>query len=152
FFQIDVDDEIHLDVFLTGAGNTNLPPSRRRGLELETEHAIARAVRLGASYTYTDATFREGALGGIVVAGKSVPLVPHHKLNLKASWEITGRTRLNALASYYSDQFMDNDESNTFYTKIPSYTLVDLKLVHQEGGWRSAAGVNNLLGEKYYNY
>jgi iron complex outermembrane receptor protein len=151
-FQIDVEDEIHLDVFLTGAGNTNLPPLRRRGLELDGQHAIGRAVRVGASYTYLDAEFREGAVGGIVVAGKTVPLVPRHKLNVKATWDITAKTRLNALATYVSDQFMDNDETNTWYTKIPSYTLLDLKLTHQEGGWRFSAGVNNLLGEKYYTY
>ena len=158
-FQIDVEDEIHLDIYSTGIGNTNLPPSRRRGLELEGQHALGTALRLGASYTYMEAKFREGVLPGgpftvtnVVVAGKTVPLVPRHKLSVSASWAITGRTQLNALASYVGEQYMDNDEGNTFYTRIPAYTVVDLKLVHQEGGWRFSAAVNNLLNEKYYNY
>ena len=33
-FRIDVKDEIHLDPFTAGIGNTNLPPSRRQGVEL----------------------------------------------------------------------------------------------------------------------
>jgi len=45
-FQTDVEDEIHLDPFTTGVGNTNLPPSRRRGLELDGE------LRLGALQLY----------------------------------------------------------------------------------------------------
>ena len=47
---------------------------------------------------------------------------------------------------------MDNDESNSLGVKIPSYTLVDLKLAHRRGPWAFAAGVNNLFNEKYYNY
>ena len=30
-FEINVHDEIHLDAVTTGLGNTNFPPSRRRG-------------------------------------------------------------------------------------------------------------------------
>lgn len=158
-FGIDVQDEIHLDAFSTGIGNTNLPPSRRRGLELEGQQQLGTSWRLGASYTFMDARFREGVLPGspftqqnVVVAGKTVPLVPRHKLNANASWAITGRTRLNAIVTYVSDQFMDNDEGNSFFTKIPAYTVADLKLVHETQGWRFTAAVNNLLDERYYNY
>jgi iron complex outermembrane receptor protein len=156
-FTMDVTDEIHLDIFSTGIGNTNLPPSRRRGLELEGRQTFGGLV-LGAAYTLTEAEFREGTLPGglftmqnVVVAGKTVPLVPRHKLSATASWAITGKTQLNALVTYVGDQFMDNDEGNTG-VKIPSYTAADLKLTHQEGGWRLTAGVNNLFNEKYYNY
>lgn len=158
-FSIDVTDEIHLDAYSTGIGNTNLPPSRRRGLELEAQQSPGRTLRLTGSYTYTDARFLEGVLPGspftqqnVVVAGKNVPLVSRHKLNAGASWAVASRTRLNALVTYVSSQFMDNDEGNTFGVKIPAYTVADLKLVWQEGGWRISAAVNNLLDEKYYNY
>ncbi len=159
FFTIDVKDEIHLDVYSTGIGNTNLPPSRRRGLELEVQQTVGRSLTLGANYTFVDAKFREGVLPGspftqpnVVVAGKTVPLVPRHKLNVSASWDFAPGARLNALVTYVSDQFMDNDEGNTFFTKIPAYTVADLKLVHESGGWRLGAAVNNLFDERYYNY
>jgi len=158
-FNIDVTDEIHLDAFSTGIGNTNLPPSRRRGLELEAQHSPGESLRLTGSYAYTEARFLEGVLPGspftqqnVAVAGKTVPLVSRHKLNLGASWGIAARTRLNALVTYVSSQFMDNDEGNTLGVKIPAYTVSDLKLVWQEGGWRVSAAVTNLLNEKYYNY
>jgi len=152
FFNIDVTDEIHLDVFSTGIGNTNLPPTRRRGLELEAQQALGRTLQLTGSYTYTEAKFLEGALANVDIAGKTVPLVSSHKLNAGASWAVAPRTRLNALVTYVSSQFMDNDEGNTFGVKIPAYTVADLKLVWQEGGWRVSAAVNNLLNEQYYNY
>jgi len=158
-FNIDVTDEIHLDVFSTGIGNTNLPPSRRRGLELEAQQALGRALRLTGGYTYTEARFREGVLPGspltqqnVVIAGRTVPLVSRHKLNAGASWAVASRTRLNALVTHVSSQFMDNDEGNALGVKIPAYTVADLKLVWQEGGWRVSAAVNNLLNGKYYNY
>ena len=158
-FSIDVTDEIHLDAYSTGIGNTNLPPSRRRGLELEAQQSPGRTLRLTGSYAYTDARFLEGVLPGspftqqnVVVAGKTVPLVSRHKLNAGASWAVASRARLNALITYVSSQFMDNDEDNTLGVRIPAYTVADLKLVWQEGGWRVSAAVNNLLDEKYYNY
>jgi len=158
-FLIDVTDEIHLDIFSTGIGNTNLPPSRRRGLELEAQQSYGPSLRLAANYTFTDAEFLEGVLPGsaftqqnVSIAGKAVPLVPRHKVNLAATWAFAPKWRLSALASYVSDQFMDNDEGNTFGVKIPSYTLADLKLAWHEGGWRLSAAVNNLFNEKYYNY
>jgi len=59
---------------------------------------------------------------------------------------------VNGLVTYVSDQYMDNDEGNTFYTKIPAYTTADLKLVYESGGWLLSAAVNNLFDERYYNY
>jgi iron complex outermembrane receptor protein len=157
-FQIDVENEIHLDVYSTGIGNTNLPPSRRRGLELEAQQAVGPALRLTGSYTYTEARFLEGVLPGsaatqtnVDIAGKTVPLVPRHKLNAGASWSFAPRTRLDALATYVGSQYMDNDQGNTG-VKIPAYTVVDLKLAWEGRGWRLSAAANNLLGEEYYNY
>ncbi len=158
-FTVDVTDEIHLDAFSTGIGNTNLPPSRRRGIELEGRWALARTLTLGAAYSYTQAKFREGVLPGgpftqqdVVIAGKTVPLVPRHKASVTASWAIDGKTRLNAALIYVGEQFMDNDEGNTLGVKIPAYAVADLKLVHERGPWRAAAAINNVTNGKYYNY
>jgi outer membrane receptor protein involved in Fe transport len=35
---------------------------------------------------------------------------------------------------------------------MPSYTVVDAKLTHEDGAWTFNAGVRNLLNEKYYTY
>ena len=161
-FNINVTDEVHLDAFSAGIGNTNLPPSRRRGLELDGRWKASETLTVGAAYTYTDARFREGTLPGgggggaffpnVVIAGKHVPLVPQHKANLTASWAFTTKTRLSAAARYVASQFMDNDEANTLGVTIPAYTVVDLKLAHEQGPWRLSAGINNLFNRKYFNY
>ena len=158
-YTMEVRDEIHLDAFSNGIGNTNLPPSRRRGLELDGQWPATKAVTLGAAYSYIDAQFREGVLPGsafsqlnVQLAGRSVPLVPRNKLSVNAAWAISANTRLSAVANYVGAQFMDNDEGNTLGVKIPAYTVVDMKLSYRRGPWRAGLAVNNLLGKSYYNY
>ncbi|HWM28663.1 MAG TPA: TonB-dependent receptor, partial [Woeseiaceae bacterium] len=155
-FEIDVNDEIHLDPFTAGVGNRNLPRLRRRGVEVEANARPLQQLHLAAAYAYIDAKFREGTLEGspfgASIAGKTVPLVPRHKAAARASWDFTAATRLNALVTYVSDQFMDNDEPNSLGVKIPSYTVLDLKLTHRRGPWLFAATLNNVFDERYYNY
>ncbi len=159
-FRTDVTDEIHLDPFTTGVGNTNLPPSRRQGVELEARWDATRTLRIVANYTYTDARFREGVLPGspfaigtgLSVAGKRVPLVPEHKLNGSFTWDLTARTRLSGALGAVSSQFMDNDEPNTLGTKVPSYAFGDLKLAHSFAWGRIALAINNVFDSHYYTY
>ena len=159
-YRSNVRDEIHLDPFTTGVGNTNLPPSRRQGVELEGKWDATRTLRFAAAYTYTDARFLEGVLAGspfaigtgLSVAGKTVPLVPQHKLNASFSWDVTAATRLSGALTAVSSQFMDNDEPNTLGTKIPRYTFADLKLAHRFSWGRIALAVNNVFDSHYYTY
>lgn len=158
-FQMEVQNEIHLDPFSAGVGNTNLPPSRRQGLELDTKWQALKTVALGAGYTYTRAKFLDGVFPGnpgigtnISIGGKTVPLVPQQKLNLKASWEITSQTRFSGMLSHVSKQYMDNDEANDLGSSIPAYTVADIKLAHQSGPWNMSAAVSNLFNRKYFSY
>jgi iron complex outermembrane receptor protein len=159
-FRMDVEDEIHLDPFTTGVGNRNLPPSRRQGVELESSWQATPALKLSAAYAYTDARFLEGTLPGgpfaigtdLSIAGKRVPLVPEHKMNLAVAWDIAPRTRLSGALTALSDQYMDNDEPNTLGTRIPAYAVVDAKLARDFGWGRLSAALNNLFDERYYTY
>ncbi len=154
-FQLDVDDEIHLDAYSSGIGNTNLPPSRRRGLELEARWQALPSLELAGAYTYLTARFREGevpAFGSDVnIAGNDVPLVPRHVLNVQAAWAFTQGWTLTASAQHVSSQYMDNDEPNSG-TRIPRYTLADLRVDTRFGRWTLTGAVNNLFDEEYFNY
>lgn len=158
-FRNEVRDEIHLDPFSTGVGNTNLPPSLRQGLELDGKWQAIAGLALNANYTYTDARFLSGVLPGgpftqlnVNIAGRHVPLVASQKANVGASWSASEQTRLNTTVTYVGSQFMENDEANTLGMKIPAYSLVDVKLTHQMQGWQVNASVNNLMDRKYFNY
>lgn len=150
-YYMRVKDEIHLDNYTTGIGNTNFPPLERYGVELDANGRL-NALDWHAAYTLTFAKFTDGTLSGAALDGKDVPLVPRHKLSLGVVWHIDGQTRLAVDAHYVGRQRMDNDEPNRFDQKIPAYTLVDLKLVRQIGNWQLAAAINNLFDEDYYTY
>jgi iron complex outermembrane receptor protein len=155
-FRSDVSNEIHLDPFSTGVGNTNLPPSRREGVELDGSWQATGALRLTAGYAYTDAKFRDGVFNGfgtsLLIAGKTVPLVPRHKANLGLSWDIAPRTRVSGALTAVSEQVFDNDEPNTLGRRIPAYSVADLKLAQSFSWGRLAAVVNNVFDRKYYTY
>ncbi len=159
-FRMDVHDEIHLDPFFTaGVGNRNMPPLRRSGLELEVRHDVLPNLNLTAAYTYTKARFREGVLPGsafslqnIVLTGRTVPLVPRHKVNVAADWQLSPKTSLRVQAHYVGSQFMDNDEGNNLGQQIPAYTVADLKLTRHSGNLKVSAAIDNVFDRKYYAY
>lgn len=148
-YRINLTNEIFFDP-LTFT-NRNLPPTRRSGLEAEARWRFA-TVNTFVNYTYVDAEFREGAFGGVSIAGNAVPLVPRHAANAGASWLFMPRTRANAVIRYVGERPFDADETNTFGRKMPSYTVVDAKVTHENGDWLFNAGVRNLFDEKYYSY
>ncbi len=150
-YYMRVKDEIHLDTYNIGIGNTNLPPLERYGLELDANGRL-NSLDWHAAYTLAFAKFTDGTLNGVALDGKDVPLVPRNKLALGVVWHLDGQTRLAIDTQYVGRQRMDNDESNSFAQKIPAYTLVDLKLVRQIGAWQLAAALNNLFDEDYYTY
>lgn len=159
-FRTDVTDEIHLDPFTTGVGNTNLSPSRREGVELDGRWPASRSLVLKMAYAYTDARFKEGTLAGspfaigtdLSIAGKTVPLVPRHKLNVGLTWELASRTALSSALTAVSEQVLDNDEPNTLAHRIPAYYVVDLRLAQRFSWGRLAATINNVFEEDYYTY
>ncbi|MFO7542210.1 MAG: TonB-dependent receptor [Thiobacillus sp.] len=151
-YHARVRDEIHLDPYGSGIGNTNLPPLRRYGLELEGRGSVGGAVDVTASYTLTFAEFTSGVLNGVQLKGNGVPLVPRHKLALNATWKISPATRLTGSANHVGSQFMDNDEPNTLGVKIPAYTVADIRLEHRVGNWKLAAAINNVMDEEYHTY
>jgi iron complex outermembrane receptor protein len=153
-FRTDIKDEIHLDPFSFGIGNTNLPESRREGIEAELGTRPTEKLDIRLAYTYTEAEFKEGAIafGTVDVGGKTVPLVPRHRVSLGAGYRFTEALRVDATATYVSSQFMENDEENTFGAKIPEYMVTDVRLAYEVGRATLALAVNNLFDEQYYNY
>ena len=149
-YEIELDNEILLDPVTFS--NRNLPPTRRRGVEAEARWQPVPGVDLTAGYTYAEAEFRSGSFGGTPIAGNDVPLVPRHAVSLGAGWKFMPRARVDAALRYTGEQRYDGDELNTFNRKMPSYTVVDLKLAYDQADWRFTASVLNLFNEHYFSY
>jgi iron complex outermembrane recepter protein len=149
-FNSEIKNEIHFDP--NAFANVNLPPTRRRGLELDLRQALTGKLDLSANYSYTDARFRSGSLGGASVENNRIPLVPRHRIGAGIGFEPDAVTRLSLAASYVGKQRYDGDEANTFPYEMPAYTVVDLMATRSVGRWRLSALVNNLFNEHYYSY
>jgi iron complex outermembrane receptor protein len=158
--RLDVDDEIRLDPFTSGIGNTNLPALRRQGVEFGGWWQAAPTLRLTMAYAYIEARFREGVLPGtapfgqtnILLSGRTVPLVPAHQFALGASWKPVAELTLSGSLRRLSSAVMENDEGNTLAARIPGHTLVDLRAAWDNRSWQFALAVNNVLDRRYFNY
>jgi iron complex outermembrane receptor protein len=149
-FAIYLTNEIFF--FVPTFSNINLPPTYRRGVELDASAAVSPGVSLFANVSITDARFREGAVSGIDLSGKVVPLVPRWKANAGVAWQLAPQTRFSGVARYVGSQYYDNDLDNTFGTRMPPYTVVDVKFTQAVDRLTLGIAINNLLNKFYYSY
>ncbi len=149
-YDIDLENEILFDPVTFS--NRNLPPTRRRGVEAEARWQLTSGIDLSAGYTYAEAEFRSGDFGGTPIAGNDVPLVPRHAASLGAGWKFMPKARIDAALRYIGEQRFDGDELNTFDQKMPSYTVVDMKLAYDQADWRFTASIQNLFNKDYFSY
>ena len=149
-FWMDLENEIYF--FFPAFSNINLPPTRRKGIELELTGRVSPTLSFFASATATQARFVDGDIQGVDVSGNTVPLVPRNTANAGSSWHVGANTALSGTVRFVGRQYYDNDQTNSF-SLMPSYTTVDLKLSHlAEGRVRLSATLNNILDRHYYSY
>ncbi len=139
-YDMRLENELAFDPSLFA--NVNLPPTRRRGIEVEAAWRVLRSLELRAALGLLQAEFRDG---------RAVPLVPEVIATAGASWSFSERSRLNVNARHVGRQRYDNDAANLF-RRQPAYGLVDLKLEHRVQRVTAALEVRNLFDEKYYSY
>lgn len=144
-YYMRLKDEIHYDP--VAYENVNLDPTKRYGLELGSSVDINDRLRLQGNYTYMRAKFRSGPFDG-----NTVPLVPEHSASVSGIWKQSPATDFIVTANYIDSKYFDNDQSNSFDRKIPSYTTVDAKLSHSYRGYRITAEVSNIFEEKAIDY
>lgn len=154
-YRMNISNEILFlpgDVLPPFGANVNLPPTRREGVEMEVGWDASAWLTLSANYSYAIAKFREGNFGGADVTGKTMPLVPRNRAGIATTVIPFERARMTVIVAYVGEQFYDNDQSNSFGRKMPEYTVVDLAASLDQGNWRLAASVRNLMNEHYFTY
>lgn len=143
-YYMRLDDEIHFDpVTFT---NINLDPTLRQGLELSVTSKITGVLHLKGQYAYTRAEFRDGTY-----KGNEVPLVPNNTASLSALWDLSPTLQFIMTANHVGKKFFDNDQTNTS-ARIPSYDMVDVKLLSKFGPWKLSGTINNLFDKEAFDY
>ena len=144
-YYMDLDDEIHYNpVTFT---NINLDPTRRYGVELSGGMTVFSRLDISANYSWIRSKFRDGPFDG-----NDVPLVPRHTASLQGTWRQSTETDYTVAVNYVSNRYFDNDQTNDFDEKIPSYTTLDLQASHVYADFRFTGRVNNLLDDNHYDY
>jgi iron complex outermembrane receptor protein len=154
-YRMNLDNEIAFmpsDVLPPFGGNVNLPPTERNGVELEARWNARHWLILSGQYTYAEARYREGDLGGVDITGNNIPLVPRHRAGMTLSVLPAPAVLLTATVAYVGEQYYDNDQTNSFGRLMPSYTLTDLTASYRMRRWTFTGVINNLFNELYYSY
>jgi len=144
-YYLELDNEIHYNPVTYS--NENLDPTRRHGLNLSVDTALAANARLSVEYTYTRAEFRDGPF-----AGNEVPLVPTNTAALTLHWKAQPTTDVALAGRYVGSRYFDGDETNDFSRKIPAYEVLDLRLTETLERWRFQAAVYNIFNKRYFDY
>jgi outer membrane receptor protein involved in Fe transport len=178
FRAVNYDDILFVADNTSGFGYfRNFGKTRRQGVEVGFSAKIAQ-LRVGANYTYLDATYQSpetinasgnssndgpapGFDGNIDVhAGDRIPLIPSNLFKAYADWDITSSVSLNVDMLAASGMYTRGNENNqhqpdgVYYLgpgKTPGYAVFNLGGDWRlQRGWRVFAQVNNVFDTKYY--
>jgi iron complex outermembrane recepter protein len=130
----------------------NAGSARHRGLEAGAEIQLLPGLSGLASYSYTDAVFREYVVQGQDFAGNRIPGIAPHR--------VTGRITYRPADGWFvgldgqRSSSMPVDDANTEDADSPAYTLVSLRgglapIRVGRGAVAPFIGVTNLLDEEY---
>ena len=138
--------------YAPASANVNLPPTERKGIELDAKWQANTTVTIEGSYSYTAARFVSGTVDTIAVAGMQIPLVPRQKASMAAAWRADEYTSVTLRTTYSGEARLDNDQQNTSAYRRPAFLVADLVLIHEVEQWRLRASLLNLTDERYFTY
>lgn len=120
-----------------------------QGVELETRMALSEAMKLTASYAYTDSHTLKSETASEV--GKVTYWIPRHAGSTWASYSFDNGLTTGAGVRYVGSTYSRNNA-----IKVPDYTLTDLSVGYDLGkastslkGAKAQLTVNNLFDHEY---
>ncbi|MGO4743446.1 ferrichrome porin FhuA [Serratia quinivorans] len=149
-FQLTKDNNLRRDA-LNPYYNVQEGKIRSRGIEIEGKAALTYNLNLIASYTYTDAEFRDNSINN----GHTPAMVPKHMASLWTDYTFN-QGWLNGLTAGGGARYVSStpgDDGNNF--KVPSYTVFDTAIKYQLDNIPGlenaeiALNVNNLFDKHY---
>ncbi len=126
--------------------NENLDETRHAGIEAGLTYAINDDCLVELNYTYTDATFTEGANDG-----KHIPLTPDHTAALGLNTSLSSEVALNTRVRYVDGAYLGGDYANDG-AMLSSYVVVDLSLRYSPAavaGLEAYVAVDNVFDAEY---
>ncbi|TCU57784.1 iron complex outermembrane receptor protein [Novosphingobium sp. PhB57] len=145
---------------------SNIPGVRSRGVEADLSFAPTRQLRLTASGAYTDATYKEYPNAQAAaenrnlsqtqdLSGVQLPNISKFTYALSADWthpvRIVSDDELYLRADFNHRSSYKTDETNSRYSKIPGYGVLNARLGVrlEDGRWDLSIWARNLLDKNY---
>ncbi len=165
-YRTDSDhDIISLASAIQGRGYyTNVPATRRQGLELATNYKWG-AWAAFANYSFVDATYRFAGLlasptspsadanGNIAVhPGDRIPGIPRHQVKAGLDYALTPSWNIGGDIEYFGSQYLIGDDSNQ-NAKLTPYWVANIRSSYQITEEIQLFGhINNLFDRHYASY
>lgn len=143
-FRQKARDEIAFDP--TTFSNVNLDPTRRTGMEINGQAAIASNLTLSGSLQAVDAKFSGGPN-----TGREIPLVSRMSAVVRLDWQIDARQRLGMGVQYQGEARFGNDNANTCARRIPSNALLDARYSWKIKQVELSLAADNLTDRKSFS-
>ena len=151
----------------TGAGQgffSNVPRTRREGIELGVASDRRGRFDWFANYSYTRATYRTEVelFNGVATpsdpstpatttarSGNRLPGIPSHLMKAGGRWNIDDRFSVGSTVNVVGDQVFRGDESNS-QPRLGGYTVFNLQADYRFlPSWRLFGRVNNVFDKRY---
>jgi len=148
FFRHDITGEIYFNPLLNGGygANSNLDPTRRQGVALETAYRLSQQFQFTAQAQHVDASFTAGSN-----AGKELALVPKNLLTAHLNWMSGDGQNAFLGAQWVDTQRYGGDFSNTCSALIPSHATFDARYARTLGAWEWSVAGSNLSNHHYFS-
>ncbi len=145
FFRIDTEEEIFFNP--VNFSNENLDgKSRRDGVEFSFSTQPVEWMTLNGSYTYLDATIKDGQF-----SGNDMPNVPTHKSTLEAVFYPIKPLTISFAGVYIGERPFISDFANAFGEQ-GDYLVINGKIKYKWKMFTAFLDINNLTDKKYSEY
>jgi iron complex outermembrane receptor protein len=165
-FRTNLDNDILTvpsDIISTGFFQ-NVGGTRRQGIEAGIAYRDEKW-RVGANYSYIDATFRSAVTlsspnnpfadddGDIQVKpGDHLPGIPQHRIKINIDYAITDKWSVGGDIIYFSSQYYFNDQSNQ-NPQLPGYIVANLRSAYKIfDNFEVFVLIKNIADNKYATY
>ncbi len=140
-FRSALSDEIGFDPAAGAFGaNVNYADTRRQGIEIEGQHALAGDVTVRAAAAWRQARFVAGAYDG-----RAIPLATPRNASIGIGWQPAAGHALDGWLRAAASQPVDFGN----HCRLPGYALVDARYAWRVPSIELALAVTNLFDHRY---
>ncbi|MBV53341.1 MAG: hypothetical protein CL816_04660 [Coxiellaceae bacterium] len=146
-FHLDIDNELAYTLFPLPYGEvTNLPPTRRVGIDLSAERVLSDGLSSSVEMSWVNPTIRSGEY-----EGNQIPGVSPFNGGVAVTYGALPRWNMTVMESYHSSFYASDDFNNTG-DKMPDYWLTNARWQKQWNTTTLTLRADNLLDKHYVRY